>query len=240
MPPKKRRNRTHGGGRAAANEVAIAAVDPHWETLAQRRDLGIMILANTLACGIGTTDAVEMVADHPWLRDPKTNRGPVRSTVWQWLKEASFEDIEIKLDPMSGKPVRASVTMDIDERRRQYLGRVDASVVRWTAQGRALAQRLKVKDQPLEEVEQVHKAMIRCDKMALEFQELGIRLLHIDKIPPLERLDDPEVRQVLRSHIERSLAYFTTEEREAWRELFTDSTVAAHSEVSELRSRLVQ
>lgn len=233
-----RKNRG-GGNRPPANEIAQAAVEPHWNTLAERRDLGVFLLANTLACGIATTEAVAQVADHPWMRNNETGRGPHLSTVWEWLKQATFEDVDVTIGP-DGKVTRTSLKMDIDERRRQYLGRIDSAVIRWTAQAKALAQGLQGARQPLDEKEAIHKAMIRCEKMAQDFMRLGAQLLHIDKIPPLERLDDPEVRQILRSHIERSLAYFTAEERDAWRALFTDQAVAENEAARSLREQLVQ
>lgn len=234
LPPKKRRS-----SRQPSNEIAQNAAEPRWTSLAERRELGRYLLANALACGIDTTAAVMQIADHPWLRDPQTDRGPHRATVFDWLREVTFEDLELTIDS-DGQLVRGVAKLDIDERRRLYLGRIEAAVTRWTAQSKALAQGLKASGQSLAEKAEIHKAMIRCEKMAEDWMRMGAQLLHIDKIPPLERLDDPEVRSILRGHLERSLSFFSREEIAAWRALFTDEAAEQNEQLSTLRGRLVQ
>lgn len=236
LPPKKRRSQR---SRKPSNEIANGAGEPRWTSLAERRELGRYLLANALACGIDTTAAVMQIADHPWLRDPQTERGPHRATVFDWLREVTFDDLELTIDA-DGQLVRGAAKLDIDERRRLYLGRIDAAVIRWTAQSKALAQNLKASGQPLAEKGEIHKAMIRCEKMAEDWLRMGAQLLHIDKIPPLERLDDPEVRSILRGHLERSLSFFSREELAAWRSLFTDEAAEQNEQLSTLRGRLVQ
>jgi hypothetical protein len=227
--------------RPPSNEIAQAVDDElrgeKWTTPSERKKLGSRLLALNLASGMPTTEAIQAVCDHEWMRSDK-GRGPHRSTVFAWLKEVTWADIPIGQDE-TGRLIEIVDRLDVDEQRRRYLGRVEASIMAWTAQRKTLAAQMKA-DDSIEAQTEIHAAMERCERRIAEYIKIGAQLLHIDKIPPLERLDEPETRRMLRHHIERSLGFFTSDERQAGGAMFTEETEQADELAAELRRDLIQ
>lgn len=231
MPARIHRKRPENAPPPEESEDGLG--NKYWTTRAERRAWGIRILANAIHMGMDPGEAVQATCEHEKLRSDR-GRGPQHATVLRWLHELTAGELDL-----TGPTVHGDGRLDIDEQRRKMLTRLDATIRSWQAQSKALAQRATV-DDSLEVQTAIHMAQGRCEKIVAEYMRLKMQVLHLDKIPPLERLDDPDVRRVLRNHLERSLSYFTAEERGFWRELFTDQHQVDNAAAEELLDRVVQ
>lgn len=175
----------------------------------ERRSKGRQLLAMAFARDMGVEEAIDHVRRQEILRDPDTGMLPTRRTVHVWYRDLNLRDLQINDGEM----------IERETERERCLARYKKAIIWWRSQVTDLECQLQDELDP-EKIDDIRTRIGRCHNQQMKFEDKLITILHLDKDAPLEQLDDPDLRELVRNQISTSLAAFDLAELIQWKEMF--------------------
>jgi hypothetical protein len=172
-----------------------------------RRQLGMTLIANALARGLAAVEALEHVRAQDVLLDAKGKRPSLR-TLWHWYGEVDHSHLDLTTDVPAD-------TRSVDEHRESLAGEYSQGIIRWRYLRAPLLAALDSAADD-EERRKIRVDIARCEDEVREYADKLVKVWHLDKLAPMERLDDEQIRGQLLQHVQQSLGKFEPDELDAW------------------------